>query len=74
MRPTSWIMDVAKVDVLSEENTDPIIAGELLEPKEDKVSMENVKRNGSIGWLKVGSSYSLLFEKVVSFLFNFPTT
>ena len=36
--------------------------------------MANNERNGLIEWLKVGSSYPLLFEKVVSFLLGFPTT
>ena len=36
--------------------------------------MENIERNGLIGWLSVGSFYPLLFEKVVPFLLGFPTT
>ena len=67
-------MDMAHFDVSSEEDIDPIIAGELLELNEDKVLMANIERNGLIGWLKVGSFYPLLFEKVVTFFLGFPTT
>ena len=49
MSPPSWIMDIAHFDVLSEEDIDPIIAGELLELKEDKVSMANIEKDGLIG-------------------------
>jgi len=73
MSPPGWIMDMAHFDVLSEEDIDLIIAGELLELKENKVSMANIERNGLIGWLKVGSSYPLLFEKAVPFLLGFST-
>ena len=74
MSPPSWIMDMAHFDVLSEEDIDTIIAGELLELKGDKILMTSIEKNGLIGWLKVGSSYPLLFEKVVPYLFGFPTT
>ena len=60
-------MDMTHFHVLSEEDIDPIIAGELLETKE-------IERNRFVGWLKVGLSYPLLFQKVVSFLLGFPTT
>ena len=73
MSPPGWIIDMAHFDVLSEEDIDPIIAGEL-ELKENKVLIANIKRNGLIGWLSVGSFYPLLFEKVVPFLLGFPTT
>ena len=63
MSPPSWIVDMAHFDVLSEEDIDPIIAGELLALKENKVSMANIERDDLIGWLKVGSSHPLLFEK-----------
>ena len=36
--------------------------------------MVNIERNGLIGWLSVGLFYSLLFEKVVTFLLGFPCT
>ena len=65
---------MAHFDVLSEEDIDPIIAGELLELKENKALMVNIERNGLIGWLSVGSLYPLLFEKVVPFLLGFPAT
>ena len=65
---------MAHFDVLSEEDIDPIIAGELLELKENKALMANIKRNGLIGWLSVGSFYPLVFENLVSFLLGFPTT
>ena len=71
--PCSTI-NMAHFDVLSEEDIDPIIPGELLELKENKALMANIKKNGLIGWLNVGSFYLLLFEKVVSFLLGFPTT
>ena len=74
MSPPSWIMDMAHFDVLSEEDIDPIITGELFELKEDKVLMANIERNCLIEWLTVGSSYPLLFEKVVTFLLGFPAT
>ena len=74
MTPPSWIMDMAHFDSLSEEDIDPIIAGELLELKKNKVSMANIERDGLIGWLKVGSSHPFLFEKVVPFLLGFPIT
>ena len=74
MSPPGWIIDMAHFDVLSEENIDPIIAGELLELKENKALMANIERNGLIGWLSVGSYYPLLFEKVIPFLLGFPTT
>ena len=65
---------MAHFEVLNEEDIDVIIAGELLELKEDKVLVANIERNGLIGWLKVRSFYPLLFEKVVSFLPGFPGT
>ena len=65
---------MAHLDVLSEEDIDPIIGGELLELKENKALMANFKRNGLMGWLRVGLFYPLLFEKVVAFLLGFPTT
>ena len=34
--PPGWIIDMAHFDVLSEKDIDPIIAGELLELKENK--------------------------------------
>ena len=74
MSPPSWIIDIAHFDVLSEEDLDPIIAGELIELKENKILMSNIERNGLNGWLKVGSTHPLLFEKVVPFLLGFPTT
>ena len=74
MSPPGWIIDIAHFDVLSEENVDPIIAGEILELKENKALMANIERNGLIGWLSVGSFYPLLFEKVIPFLLGFPTT
>ena len=73
MSPPGWIIDMAHFDVLSEKDIDPIIAGEL-ELKENKALMANIKRNGLIGWLSVGSFHPLLFEKVVPFLLGFPTT
>ena len=73
MSPPGWIINMAHFDVSSEEDVDPIIAGELLELKENKALMKNIERNGLIGWLSVGSFYPLLFEKVVPFLFGFPT-
>ena len=74
MSPPGWIIDMAHFDILSEEYIDPIIAGELLELKENKALMANIERNGLIGWLSVGSFYPLLFEKPVPFLLGFPTT
>ena len=74
MSPPGWIIDMAHFEVLSEEDIDPVIAGELLELKENKALMANIERNGLIGWLSVGSLYPLLFEKVVPFLLGFPTT
>ena len=74
MSPPGWIIDKGHFDVLSEEDIDPIIAGELLELKENKALMANIERNGLIGWLSVGSFYPLLFEKAVPFLLGFPTT
>ena len=71
MSPPGWIIHF---EVLSEEDIDPIIAGELLELKENKALMANIERNGLIRWLSVGSFYLLLFEKVVPFLLGFPTT
>ena len=71
--PPGWIIDMAHFDVLSGEDIDPVIAGELLELKENKALMANIERNGLIGWLSVGSLYSLLFEKVVPFLLGFHT-
>ena len=65
---------MAHFDVLNEEDIDPIIAGELLELKENKALMGNIERNGLIGWLSVGSFHPLLFEKVVPFLLGVPTT
>ena len=72
--PPGWIIDMAHFDVLSEEDIDPVIAGELLELKDNKALMANIKRNGLIGWLSVGSYFPLLFEKVVLFFLGFPTT
>ena len=71
--PPGWIIDMAHFDVLSEKDIDPNIAVQLLELK-NKALMVNIKRNGLIGWLSVGSFYPLLFEKVVPFLLGFPTT
>ena len=65
---------MAHFEVLSEEDMDSVIAGELLELKKNKALMENNERNGLIGWLSVGSLYPFLFEKVVPFLLGFPTT
>ena len=59
-------------DVLSEQDIDPIIAVELSELKENKVLMVRIKRERLIGWLKVKSSHSLLFEKVDPFSFSPP--
>ena len=72
--PPGWIRDMAHFDVLSENDIDPIIAGELLKLKENKALMVNTERNGLIEWLSVRSFYPLLFEKVVPFLLGFPTT
>ena len=36
MSPPGWIIDMAHFDVLSEEDIDPIIAGKLLELKDNK--------------------------------------
>ena len=74
MSPPDWIIDMAHFEVLNEEDIDPVIAGELLELKENKALMANIERNRLIGWLSVGSLYPLLFEKVVPFLLGFPTT
>ena len=74
MSSPGWIIDMAHFDVLSEEDIDPIIAGELLELKENKALMANIERNGLIRWLSVGLFYPLLFEKVVPFLLGFHTT
>ena len=65
---------MAHFDILSEKDFDPIIAGKLLELKENKALMVNIERNGLIKWLSVGSFYPLLFEKVVPFLLGFRTT
>ena len=73
MNSPGWIIDMAHFDVLSEEDIDPIIAGELLELK-NKALMANIERNELIGWLSVGLFYPLLFEKVFPFLLGFPTT
>ena len=74
MNSPGWIIDMGHFDVLSEENIGPIIAGELLELKENKALMANIERKGLIGWLSVGSFYPLLLEKVFPFLLGFPTT
>ena len=65
---------VTHFDVLNEKDIDSIIAGELLELKENKALKANIERNGLIGWLSVGSFYPLLFEKVVPFLLGFSAT
>ena len=49
MSPPGWIIDMAHFNILSEEDIDPIIAGKLLELKENKALMENIERNGLIG-------------------------
>ena len=49
MSPPSWITDMAHFDILSEEDSNPIIAGELLELKENKVPMANIERVDLIG-------------------------
>ena len=49
MSPPSWIKDMAHFDIISEEDIDPIIVGELLELKGNKVSMANIERDGLIG-------------------------
>ena len=49
MSPPGWIIDMADFNILSEEDIDPIIAGKLLELKENKALMENIERNGLIG-------------------------
>ena len=67
-------MDITYFDVLSEKDIDPITAAEILELKQEKVLIANIKRNGLIGWLKVGSSYPLLFQKIAPFLLGFPAT
>ena len=54
MRPPGWIIDMAYFDILSEKDINPIIAGELFELK-NKALMANIKRNGLIGWLSIGS-------------------
>ena len=74
MSPPGWIIDMAHFDILSEEDIDRIVAGELFELKENKALMTNIERNGLIGWLSVGSFYLLLFETVVPFLLGFLTT
>ena len=74
MSPPGWIIDMAHFDVLSEKDIDPIIAGKLLELKDNKALIANIERNRLIGWLSVRSFYPLLFEKVVPFLLGFPTT
>ena len=74
MSSPGWIIDIKHFDVLSEEDIDPIIAGKLLELKENKALMANIERNGLIRWLSLGSFYPLLFEKVVPFLLGFSTT
>ena len=74
MSSPGWIIDMAHFDVLSEEDIDPIITGELFELNENKALMANIERNGLIGWLSVGLFYTLLFKKLVPFLFGFPTT
>ena len=74
MSSPGWVIDMTDFDVLSKEDIDPMIAGELFELKENKALMANIERNGLIGWLSVGSFYPLLFEKVVPFLIGFPTT
>ena len=74
MSPPGWIIDMARFDVLSEEDIDPAIAGEHLELKENKALMVNIERNGLIRWLSVGLLYPLLFEKVVPFFLGFSTT
>ena len=73
MSLTGWIIDMAHFDVLNEEDINSIIAGELLKLKENKALMANIERYDLIGWLSIGSFYSLLFEKVVPFLLGFPT-
>ena len=74
MSPPGWNIDMEHFDVLSEENIDPIIAGELLELKENKAFMANIERNGLIRGLSIGLFYPLLFEKVFPFLLGFLTT
>ena len=56
---------MAHFDVLSEKDIDPIIAGELLELKENKALMVrvNIERNGLIGWLSVGHSIHCYLKK-----------
>ena len=49
MSPPGWIIDMAHFEVLSEEDIDLIIAGELLELKENKALMANIERKGLIG-------------------------
>ena len=63
MSPPGWIIDMAHFDVLSEEDIDPIIAGELLKLKENKTLMVNIERNGLIKWLSVESLYPLFLKK-----------
>ena len=58
---------MAHFDILSEEDIDPIIGGELLELWENEALMANIERNGLMGWLSVESFYPLLFEKIVTF-------
>ena len=61
--PPGWIIDMAHFDVLSEKDIDSIIAGELLELKENKALMVNIERNGLIGWLSVGHSIHCYLKK-----------